>query len=130
MLFISICTSHHDLTYVRTCRNGGMLRSSLSTTGTGTWWSMSGCMHICITMGRRYVHTCTYVHVLCVYMYVRYASKKNVRKVSNGREITFEVLRGAREMYNNMYHTRTTVGSSRSCCQENQCHVNNLPAFL
>ena len=32
-------------------------------------------------------------------MYIRYASKKSVRKVSNGREITFEVLRGVREMY-------------------------------
>ena len=30
-------------------------------------------------------------------MYVQYASKKSVRKVSNGREITFEVLRGTRE---------------------------------
>ena len=34
-----------------------------------------------------------------VHVHVRYASKKSVRKVSNGREITIEVLRGAREMY-------------------------------
>ena len=32
-------------------------------------------------------------------LYIRYASKKSVRKVINGREITFEVLRGAHEMY-------------------------------
>ena len=31
--------------------------------------------------------------------YVQYASKKSVRKVSNGREITFEVLCGVCEMY-------------------------------
>ena len=31
--------------------------------------------------------------------YIRYASKKSVRKVSNGREITFEVLRSVCEMY-------------------------------
>ena len=33
------------------------------------------------------------------YVYVRYVSKQSVRKVSKGREITFEVLCGAREMY-------------------------------
>ena len=52
--------------------------------------------------------TCTYMQELseCTYMYVYvlciwYVSRKSVRKVSNGREITFEVhvLRGAREMY-------------------------------
>ena len=86
-----------------TCRNGGMLRSSLSTTGTGTWWSMSGCMHICIMMGRRYIRTCTYVCActVCVHVCTVRVQKKSVCKVSNGREITFEVLRGTREMYNN-----------------------------
>ena len=47
------------------------------------------------------------------------------KSVSNG---SFKVLRGVREMY--MYRARTTVGSSQSCCQENQCHANNLPVFL
>ena len=34
----------------------------------------------------------------CTYIDVQYASKKSVCKVSNSREITLEVLRGAREM--------------------------------
>ena len=36
--------------------------------------------------------------------------KKSVCKVSNGREIS-------------------SVGSSRSCCQKNQCHMNNLHVY-
>ena len=38
-----------------------------------------------------------FLHVTYDITGLRYASKKSVRTVSNGREITFEVLRGARE---------------------------------
>ena len=40
-----------------------------------------------------------WLHFKSLNAHLRYASKKSVRKVSNGREITFEVLHGAREMY-------------------------------
>ena len=58
---------------------------------------VSMCMCTCVRVCAR-VCICLCV---CVweYVHVQYASKKSVRKVSNGREITFEVLRGTHEMY-------------------------------
>ena len=37
--------------------------------------------------------------LIYIHMYMYSTRKNSVRKVSNGREITFEVLRGTREMY-------------------------------
>ena len=75
------------------------------------------------------LHAIVYIAAINLHipwLQLQYASKKSVRKVSNGREITFEVLCDMHEMA----RMRTTVGSSRLCCQENQYHANNLPAFL